>query len=179
MILSIHFWAVSAEKITPFHGLTAKSIDGADVTFSAYKGQVVLVVNTASKCGYTSQYGGLEKLYQEFRAKGFVVLGFPSDDFGGQEPGSEKEIKKFCEGNFGVTFPLFSKVKILGPLQSPVYRTLIGGAVESRLEGGDVSWNFEKFLVGPDGKVIGRFKSRITPESKELRQAISQALSSK
>lgn len=190
-LLSIHFWAVSAEikvdpKVDPkkakgdkpssFYALNATSIDGAPVALSSYANKVLLVVNTASKCGFTTQYGGLEKMYREFKDRGLVVLGFPSNDFGGQEPAPEKEVKKFCESEFGVSFPLFAKVKVLGPGKSPIYQFLIADSIRAGLATGEVSWNFEKFLISRKGAVIGRFKSQVEPESEELRRAIQKAL---
>jgi glutathione peroxidase len=132
----------------------------------------VLVVNTASACGFTPQYAGLETLWKEYQSKGFVVLGFPSNDFGGQEPGSAAEIKKFCSVKFGVTFPLFAKVKTKGEGQSEVYKFLTA-------KHGEPKWNFHKYLVGKDGQVVQMFPSKVAPESDELRGAINAALSSK
>jgi glutathione peroxidase len=129
-------------------------------------------VNVASYCGYTSQYAGLEKLYQNYKDKGFVVLGFPSNDFGQQEPGSDTEIKKFCSERFGASFPLFSKVKVLGGEKTALYKLLVAAT-----GGGEVGWNFEKFLVDRKGAVVGRFASGVEPESDELKKAIEKALS--
>lgn len=155
-----------------FYSLSATSIDGDAQKLSVFDGKVVLVVNVASYCGYTSQYQGLEKLYQNYRDRGFAVLGFPSNDFGQQEPGSDGEIKKFCSERFGVTFPLFSKVKVLGEDKHPVYRFLTAST-----GGVDVGWNFEKFLVARDGTVIGRFGSGVAPDALEIQSAIEKALS--
>ncbi|MFO0203454.1 MAG: glutathione peroxidase [Alphaproteobacteria bacterium] len=164
---------------SPAHGeqgglysLSANTIDGDAQKLSVFDGKVVLVVNVASYCGYTSQYEGLEQLYQNYRERGFAVLGFPSNDFGQQEPGSDGEIKKFCSERFGVTFPLFSKVKVLGENKDPVYRFLTAST-----GGVDVGWNFEKCLVGRNGSVVGRFESGVTPDSPELKSAIEKALS--
>ena len=148
--------------------LSANTIDGTPQPLSAYKGKVLLVVNVASQCGFTPQYAGLEKLYEEYKGKGLVILGFPSNDFGGQEPGTEPEIKKFCSLNYKVTFPLFAKVKTKGEGQSPVYKYL--GQM------GEPKWNFHKYLVGKDGVVKAAFPSKIAPDSPELRQAIDAAL---
>jgi glutathione peroxidase len=135
-----------------------------------YAGKVVLVVNTASQCGYTPQYEGLEKLHREMSGKGFSVLGFPSNDFGGQEPGTAQEIAEFCRKNYGVTFPMFAKlVTRPGPSQSPVY-AFLGSS------GNLPSWNFAKYLIGKDGAVVAFFPSAVTPESTELRSAIAKAL---
>lgn len=157
------------DKPMSLHELTAKTIDGKDQPLSAYKGKVVLVVNTASECGFTPQYAGLEKLWKEYKDKGLVVLGFPSNDFGGQEPGSEAEIKKFCSLKYNVTFPMFSKVKTKGEGQSPVYKFLTAKHSEPK-------WNFHKYLVGKDGQVRQQFPSGTTPESEELRTFIDVAL---
>jgi glutathione peroxidase len=151
------------------HDLAVTSIDGGQQPLSAYKGKVLLVVNVASECGFTPQYAGLEKLWQEYKQKGLVVLGFPSNEFGAQEPGSEAEIKKFCELKYHVTFPMFAKVKTkAGEGQAPIYKLLT--------KQGEPKWNFHKYLVGKDGEVKRGFPSKIAPESTELRQAIDAAL---
>ena len=152
-----------------FFDLTARTLDGKPQALSAYRGKVLLVVNTASECGFTPQYGGLEKLYEQCEPKGFAVLGFPSNDFGGQEPGTPEQIESFCSTNYAITFPLFEKVKTKGPEQSPVYAFLTK-------EHGEPRWNFHKYLVGKDGRVVAAFPSKVAPESSELRTAIDQAL---
>jgi glutathione peroxidase len=154
-----------------FFQLEAKSIDGENVQFSSYRDKVILVVNVASRCGYTPQYEGLQSLYSSLKDRGFVVFGFPSNDFGGQEPGSELEIKSFCSSKYGASFPLFSKVTVLGQAKDPVYRFLVGQS-----GGAEVRWNFEKFLINRQGKVVGRFPSSVSPESPELKAAIEAAL---
>lgn len=144
------------------HDFTARTIDGQDQDLAAYDGQVVLVVNTASQCGFTPQYQGLQELHDRYADQGFAVLGFPCDQFGGQEPGSDEEISDFCERNFGVTFPLFSKVDVNGPDAHPVFehlRTAKGGLLGSRIK-----WNFTKFLVGKDGRVVERYAPTTKPE---------------
>ncbi len=152
------------------YALHTKTLDGRAADLSAYQGKVTLVVNVASECGYTPQYAGLEKLHGELSARGFSVLGFPSNDFGRQEPGTPEQIAAFCEKNYGVTFPLFEKVVTKsGEEQSPVY-ALLGRS------GQLPSWNFGKYLVGKDGKVIRFFAHKVTPESPELRDAIAAAL---
>ena len=153
------------------YDLSANTIDGTPKNLSDYKGKVVLVVNTASACGYTPQYAGLEQLYQDYKDKGVVVLGFPSNDFGGQEPGTAAEIKTFCEKKYHVTFPMFAKVKTKGDGQSPVYAFLVAGH-------GEPKWNFHKYLVGKDGKVRAAFPSAVKPDSAELKGAIEAALKS-
>lgn len=150
----------------------ASLLDGSGKDLSDYAGQVVLVVNTASKCGFTPQYKGLQKLYEEFRDEGFVVLGFPCDQFAHQEPGSDEEIGAFCERNFGVEFPLFSKVEVNGSDAHPLYEWL--KSEKSGVLGGRIKWNFIKFLVGRDGHVIDRFGPNRKPE--DLREAVEAAL---
>jgi glutathione peroxidase len=153
------------------YALDAVSLDGDPVNLADYKGKVTLVVNVASQCGYTRQYKGLQALHEEMEERGFAVLGFPSNEFGGQEPGSAAEIRSFCTGNYGVKFPMFSKVvtkKSDG--QSPVYELL---TTES---GSQPQWNFCKYLVGKNGEVLGFYPSRVAPGSPELRAAIEAAL---
>jgi glutathione peroxidase len=151
------------------HEFSATTIDGQNQPLASYRGQVVLVVNTASACGFTPQYAGLEALWREYRERGLAVLGFPSNDFGAQEPGSEAEIQTFCSRNYGVTFPLFSKVATKGAAQSPIYAFLAAGT-------GAPKWNFHKYLVGKDGEVIAAFPSSVDPGDAKLRAAIDAAL---
>jgi glutathione peroxidase len=153
-----------------FYELSAAKLSGEPADLKEYQGKVALVVNTASKCGFTPQYKGLQALYTELAPRGFVVLGFPSNDFGGQEPGTAEEIKTFCELNYKVTFPMFSKVVTQATEgQSPIYAWL--GRT------GDLpKWNFSKYLIGRDGKVLAFFPSKVAPDAPELRQAIEQAL---
>src|SRR5690349_9172664 len=141
---------------------TLKTIDGAPAPLSAYKGKVVLLVNVASKCGYTPQYAGLEKLYEKYKDKGFVIIGVPANNFGGQEPGTDEEIKTFCSRNYNVTFPMMSKVSVKGDDIVPLYGYLTENT------GGDVKWNFTKFLVDKNGKIVNRFESKVTPDSPEM-----------
>jgi glutathione peroxidase len=158
---------VSADS---FYALKTTTLQGQPADLSQYAGKVTLVVNVASQCGFTPQYAGLQKLFDELKGRGFVVLGFPSNDFGGQEPGSPEEIATFCQKNYGVTFPIFSKlVTKAGPGQSPIYGYLGQG-------GSLPAWNFGKYLLGKDGKVVKYFPSKVTPESPELREAIEAAL---
>lgn len=151
------------------HELTMNRLDGKPEALSAYAGKVVLVVNTASECGYTPQYEGLEQLWEELSPKGLVILGFPSNDFGGQEPGSSEQIGAFCKKNYGVTFPLFEKVVTKGDGAAPLYKYLSAG-------GGAPKWNFHKYLVSKKGELIKAFPSSVEPGSAELRQAIDAAL---
>lgn len=159
--------------MSAFHDLNLRALDGQELPLAPYKGQVVLVVNVASKCGLTPQYAGLEKLYQQYKGNGFTVLGVPCNQFAGQEPGSEDEIRSFCSLNYGVTFPLGSKLEVNGPGRHPLYRLLAGEGAEFP---GDITWNFEKFLVGQDGRVLARFSPRTTPDDPALIQAIEKAL---
>lgn len=163
--------AGNARADLPLSG-TMKAIDGADVDLGAYRGKVVLIVNVASRCGATPQYAGLQGLYEKYRDKGFVVLGFPANDFGAQEPGNEAEIKEFCSTKYGVTFPMFAKITVKGPQKATLYKVLTETADPS----GEVGWNFEKFLIGKDGTIAGRFKTRVSPEDPELTAAIEAAL---
>ncbi|MFM9025519.1 MAG: glutathione peroxidase [Planctomycetaceae bacterium] len=149
-----------------------KSLAGEPVDLAAYKGKVVLVVNVASRCGYTRQYAGLQKLYDAHKDKGFVILGFPANDFGAQEPGSDAEIAEFCSTKYGVTFPMFAKITVKGDGKPPLYAALTD-AVEPK---GEVAWNFEKFLIGRDGTVVGRYKSGVAPDSTALVKAIEAEL---
>jgi len=154
-----------------FYSLQTKTLAGEPADLSEYKGQVALVVNTASKCGLTPQYEGLEALYRELSPRGFVILGFPSNDFMGQEPGSAEEIAEFCTINYGVTFPLFAKTSVKGEEKSEIYQVLTRGLEEP-------SWNFTKYLVDQDGQVVARFGPRTKPDDKEMRQAIEGLLGS-
>ncbi|MGV7209652.1 glutathione peroxidase [Oxalobacteraceae bacterium A2-2] len=169
-----------------------KKIDGGEDTLARHKGKVLLVVNVASKCGLTPQYAGLEKLYQEQRAQGLEVLGFPANDFKGQEPGTDAEIQEFCSLNYDVKFPLYSKISVLGPDQHPLYAELTRAQPEAIGEGPfrerltqygvhpenkqDVLWNFEKFLISRDGKVVARFSPDVTAEDPRLLRAIEVEL---
>jgi glutathione peroxidase len=149
----------AAEMKSPsFYDLTVNTLEGTPKHLSDYKGKVLVVVNTASECGYTPQYAGLESLYESYKDRGVVVLGFPSNDFGGQEPGSAQEIRTFCTSKFHVQFPLFEKVKTKGEGQSPVYQFLTA-------KYGEPKWNFHKYVVGKDGQVHAAFASKVTPES--------------
>ena len=151
------------------------TLDGATTTLEAYRGQVLLIVNVASKCGYTPQYEGLEKLYRRYESRGFAVLGFPCDQFGNQEPGTEAEIRQFCSLAYDVTFPMFAKIDVNGPNEHPLYAQLKGQA-RGVLGTTAVKWNFTKFLVNRDGAVVTRFSSRDTPEDIEADPAFVTAL---
>ena len=150
-----------------------ETADGKETSLAAYKGKAVLLVNVASKCGFTKQYSGLQKLYEEKKGDGLVILAFPCNDFGGQEPGSIEEIQKFCSTKFDVTFPIMAKIHVKGKEQHPLYTALTG---EDGAFPGNVKWNFGKVLIGKDGKPIARFGSSTKPDSDELVKAISTAL---
>ncbi len=155
-----------------------KDIDGKDVKLNKYKGNVLLVVNTASKCGYTQQYAGLQTIYDKYNAEGFYVLGFPANNFGGQEPGTAEEIKEFCTTKYKVTFPMFAKVSVKGEDQDPLYKFLTSKETNPNFAG-DITWNFNKFLVDRNGKVVARFTSKDTPESEAVTSAIEKYLQRK
>ncbi len=160
------------------HDFTMKAIDGAAIPLAKYKGKVLLVVNVASQCGFTPQYKGLEALYRKYKEKGFVVLGFPANNFGQQEPGSNEEIKMFCRTNYDVTFDMFSKISVKGPDQDPLYRFITSSETNPDFSG-DVRWNFQKYLVDRNGVIIGKFASKVDPLSEELDSAVEKALSRK
>ncbi len=160
------------------HQFTMKGIDGKDVALADYKGKVLVVVNVASKCGFTSQYDGLEKLYEKYKERGVVVLGFPANNFMGQEPGTDAEIAQFCSTKFGVSFPMFSKISVKGDDIHPLYQYLTGKATAGEFAG-DISWNFNKFVIGRDGRIVARFGSRTKPDAAELVAAIDKALAEK
>jgi glutathione peroxidase len=154
------------------HEFAVKTIDGKDVSLSQYRGKALVIVNTASQCGYTPQYKGLEETYQAYRSRGLEILAFPSNDFGGQEPGANPEIKKFCELRFRTTFPLFAKIAVKGAQADPLYRYL----TTLPENGGEVTWNFNKFLVDPAGKVVAHLESGVEPTSAEMRKRIEGIL---
>lgn len=178
----------------PIYAIPLQTIENQSTTLNAYAGKVLLVVNVASECGLTKQYEGLEKLYETWREQGFAILGFPSNEFFGQEPGSNEEILAFCRGTFGVQFPMFAKIEVNGEGRHPLYRELIAAQPEAvapegsgfleRMSSkgrapkhtGDILWNFEKFLIGRDGQVIQRFSPDMTPEDPLVSEAIKQAL---
>lgn len=162
-----------AVRVSALKGVV-KDIDGKDFDLSQLKGKVVLVVNVASRCGFTKQYAGLESLYQKYKDKGLVVIGFPSNDFGGQEPGTEADIKAFCSATYGVTFPMMAKVVVKGEGKNAVYKALTEG---SGPFAGEVGWNFTKFLIGKDGEtLVARFGSATKPDDAELVKAVEAAI---
>jgi glutathione peroxidase len=158
------------------YDIPLKDIDGKSTSLNPYKGQVLLIVNVASKCGYTPQYAGLEALYEKYKGKGFTVLGFPCNQFGGQEPGTREEIKQFCSAKYQVSFPMFDKIDVNGENRHALYTALAG---KDSPFAGKIGWNFTKFLVGRDGKILARFESKVTPDSAALTQAVEAALAGK
>lgn len=162
-------------KMKSIYDFTVKDIDGKDVKLENYKGKVVLIVNVASKCGFTPQYEGLQKIYTKYKDQGFVILGFPANNFMGQEPGTNEEIKQFCSLNYNVTFPMFSKISVKGKDIAPLYQYLTEKETNPEFSG-KISWNFNKFLIDREGKIVARFGSRAKPESQEVIAAIEKAL---
>jgi glutathione peroxidase len=167
-------WAQSSQSCTGLLNQRFNRLqDEAPQNLCQYSGKVALVVNTASYCGFTSQYEGLEKLYAQYAPKGLVVLGFPSNDFGNQEPGNSKDIADFCFNTYGVKFPMFSKTSVTGPNANPLHVEL------AKITGAAPKWNFHKYLIGRDGKVLGNYPSKVTPEDKRLVADIERALADK
>ena len=156
------------------YNFTLNSIDGQPAPLAAYKGKVVLVVNVASQCGYTPQYSALEAIYEKYKDQGFVILGFPANNFGAQEPGTNEEIKTFCTRKYSVTFPMYSKISVKGADQAPLYAYLTKETGPGLT--GDIKWNFTKFLIDRNGKVVQRFEPAVTPDSKEVVGAIEKEL---
>ncbi|MSU51522.1 MAG: glutathione peroxidase [Opitutus sp.] len=175
-LVAFFFLTLVITRAESIHDLAVKDIDGKVSTLAAYKGRVLLIVNVASECGYTPQYSALEEVFWKFRAKGLTVLGFPCNQFGGQEPGSNAEIKQFCSTTFKVTFPLFEKIEVNGAKRHPLYAALAGKGSPFP---GNIKWNFNKFLVGRDGTIAGRFDSDVEPDSPEMIKAIETALAAK
>ncbi|PZE21782.1 glutathione peroxidase [Paenibacillus xerothermodurans] len=158
--------------MSSIYDISVETADGSTKQLSEYKGKVLLIVNVASKCGFTPQYAGLEQLHQAWKDRGLVILGFPCNDFGGQEPGTTEEIQQFCRMNYGVTFEVMGKVEILGDNKHPLYKLL----TQQSAPPGDVKWNFEKFLINRDGTVAARFSSKVAPQDGELIQAIERLI---
>jgi glutathione peroxidase len=173
MIRALTMFAMTAAVMfaaSSVYDFTLNSIDGKPTPLAEFKGKVVMLVNVASKCGYTPQYAGLEKLYEQYKDRGFVIVGVPANNFGAQEPGTNEEIKTFCSRNYNVTFPMMSKVSVKGDDKTPLYQYL------TESSGGEIKWNFTKFLVDKNGKVAARFESKVTPDSTEVSSAIENAL---
>ena len=175
-LLILGLWIMSAGSLSAsnIYNFSLPSIDGKPMPLSEFKGKVVLMVNVASQCGYTPQYKGLEALYEKFKAQGLVILGFPANNFGAQEPGTNEEIKTFCTRNYSVTFPMYAKVSVKGNDQTPLYKYLTteGDPTHS----GDVKWNFTKFLVDRNGNVVQRFEPAVAPDSPEVTTAVEKLL---
>lgn len=161
-----------ATENSNFYEIPVTSIDGKVTTMKDYAGKTLLIVNTASKCGYTPQYDGLEALYEKYKDKGLVVVGMPCNQFGGQEPGTEEEIKKFCTLKYNIKFPMLKKSDVNGPNRHPLYQFLLSNSADKK----DIQWNFEKFLVDKHGKVVARFNSKAKPESEELVNLVEKNL---
>jgi glutathione peroxidase len=164
-----------ASPATSVYNFTLKSIDGQPVSLSSYHGKVLLLVNVASKCGYTPQYAGLESLYEKYKDRGLVIVGIPANNFASQEPGTNEEIKTFCRNKYNVSFPMMSKVSVLGEDKTPLYVFLTDKSVNPQI-GGDIKWNFTKFLFDRSGKPVARFEPAVTPDSPQVTAAIESAL---
>ncbi|MGA7317798.1 MAG: glutathione peroxidase [Silvibacterium sp.] len=161
--------------VTSIYDFTMKSIDGKPVSLSEYHGKVLLLVNVASKCGFTPQYAGLEALYEKYKNQGLVIVGVPANNFAGQEPGTNEEIKKFCSNKYNVTFPMMAKVSVLGPDKTSLYVFLTDKSTDPQLAG-DIKWNFTKFLFDRNGKPVARFEPDVTPDSPQVTSAVEAAL---
>lgn len=166
---------VSAAGASSVYDFTMKDIDGKQINLGAYKGKVLLLVNVASRCGFTPQYEGLQALYTKYKDKGFLILGFPANNFMSQEPGTDQEIKTFCSLKYNVSFPMFSKISVKGDDIHPLYKFLTDKSTNPDF-GGDIKWNFNKFLVSRDGKIVARFEPQVKPDSEKVVQEIEKAL---
>ena len=162
-------------KQAMIYNFALKSIDGKEVNLSQYRGKALLLVNVASQCGYTPQYEGLQKIYSKYKDRGLVILGFPANNFGAQEPGTDQEIKTFCSTRYNVTFPMFSKISVKGPDQHPLYQYLTNATTNPKF-GGEIKWNFNKFLIDKQGKIAARFDSKDAPESETVVGALEKVL---
>jgi glutathione peroxidase len=174
LILTLCVAAGSAQSKN-IYSFTMKSIDGDAVSLSSFKGKVVMVVNVASKCGFTPQYSALESIYEKYKDRGFVIVGIPANNFAQQEPGTNEEIKTFCSRKYNVTFPMMSKVSVKGDDKTPLYQYLTDSAQDPKF-GGDIKWNFTKFLVDRNGNIVARFEPATTPDAPEVQSAIESAL---
>jgi glutathione peroxidase len=174
LMFSVASLGLSAQSKS-IYDFTMKSIDGQPVSLGAYNGKVVLLVNVASKCGYTPQYKGLEAVYEKYKDRGLVIVGIPANNFAQQEPGTNEEIKQFCSNKYNVTFPMMAKVSVLGDDQTPLYSFLTGKDTDPQYAG-DIKWNFTKFLFDRSGKPVARFEPAVTPDSPEVSAAIESAL---
>jgi glutathione peroxidase len=169
----IFLFFVSSLSASEFYKFKAKDIKGKDVDFSKYKGSPVLIVNVASQCGYTGQYKNIENLNKEFGTKGLKIIGFPSNDFGGQEPGTDSEIAEFCKTNYGVSFDMMSKINVKGKAKHPIYQYLLSNSPSKD----EIGWNFEKFLLDKKGKIVARYTSDVIPDSPQVKTKINSLLS--
>ena len=176
ILASVFLMQTMTSQAQPIDKIAVKDIDHKETSIGAYQGKVLLIVNVASKCGFTPQYSGLEAVYEKYKDKGLVVLGFPCNQFGSQEPGTNEEIKQFCSTKYNVTFPLFDKIDVNGPNRAPLYVALAG---KDSPFPGEINWNFTKFLISRDGKIINRFDSKVKPDSPEMIAAIEAALAAK
>jgi glutathione peroxidase len=165
----------TAAHANSIYDFTMKSIDGQPVSLKTYSGKVVLLVNVASRCGFTPQYAGLEALYEKYKDRGLVIVGIPANNFGSQEPGTNEEIKKFCSSKYNVSFPMMAKVSVLGDDKTPLYQFLTDKSQDPQF-GGDIKWNFTKFLFDRKGNLMARFEPNVTPDSPEVQTAIESAL---
>ena len=177
-LLGAVLMTTTAFAASSVHEFTLNAINGTPTPLASYKGKVMLIVNVASQCGYTYQYEGLQALYLKYKDRGLVVAGFPANNFGGQEPGTNVEIGAFCKAKFGVTFPMFSKISVAGKDKAPLYQFLTDKAANPKT-GGEIPWNFTKYLVDRNGKVLARFDSAVEPDSTEIISAIEAALAAK
>src|SRR6266853_3659548 len=173
--VSLCLLSAAAFAASSVHEFTLDALNGTPAPLANFKGKVLLVVNVASQCGYTYQYEALQALYAKYKDQGFVIAGFPANNFGGQEPGSNAEIGAFCKSKFGVTFPMYSKISVAGKDKAPLYQFLTDKSANPKT-GGEIQWNFTKFLVDRNGKVIARFEPAVEPQSKELTSAVEGAL---
>jgi len=176
LLIATMMTSLSLHAADSLYDIPVKDIDGKDTSLKPYAGKVVLIVNVASHCGFTPQYTALEAVYKKYQDQGLVVCGFPCNQFGGQEPGTDAEIKQFCTGKYDVTFPMFDKLEVNGDNRHPLYVALAG---KDSPFPGNIRWNFTKFLVGRDGKIIARFDSKVKPDSDEVTKAIETALAAK
>jgi glutathione peroxidase len=176
LLFSLFLVQVVSAQSSSLYDIPLKDIDGKPTSLAAYKGKVLLIVNVASKCGNTPQYAALEAMQKKYEAQGFTILGFPCNDFAGQEPGSAEQIKEFCTKNYDVTFPLFEKLHVKGPEQHPLYAALTG---KDSPVPGPIDWNFAKFVISRDGKIITRFKASVKPDNQEVTSAVEAAIAAK
>jgi glutathione peroxidase len=176
LLATIMTTTLSIHAADSLYDIPLKDIDGKNTSLKPYQGKVMLIVNVASKCGFTPQYTALEALHQKYAAQGLVVCGFPCNQFGGQEPGTDAEIKEFCTSKYSVTFPMFDKLEVNGANRHPLYVALAG---KNSPFPGNIKWNFTKFLIGRDGKILNRFDSKVKPDSAEVTKAIEAALAAK